>query len=251
MVKQTIYPHGSKKFRLLHANALWGKATKITVANNSYDILTEFPSISEAKIRIQALLCSTSENQMKSLKLNHPMIYYSRILSNVVTRSVTEEFHTTLQNYVSRELSTDAPLLLWLIMTHFHTSTITYQENLRAVIQNWSLTKGHNGDTQTYLIWVHHQLDILQSTDIPTMDKLIKLIEPSFQELLSTTCSRLCHEIEDWHLQYNTGGLSLTPLSLVDNADKILKALKVTKQHRPTGDPNIIALQEQVRQQGE
>jgi hypothetical protein len=188
---QNNLPPWANKFRALRTNALWRKATYITISGKTYDILMEFPSVPETDIRAQAIDRCSSDNQLKSLQLEHQDLFYSRILGNVIIHSVTEEFHTTLQNYAGRQLCTDGPLLLWLIMTHFHTSTLTYQDNLRQSIRNRSLHNNHNGDAHTYLIWIRHQLDTVQSTILSTSDTLTDLVEPIFQQLLSTHCTRL------------------------------------------------------------
>jgi hypothetical protein len=128
-----------KKCRALRANAIWREATYCTVGDITYDILTDFTKKTEPAIRSQAASRWTPKNQIKSLRQDNPDFYYPRILGLVVIRSVTDEFYTTLQNYAGIELSNDGPLLLWLTLTHFHTSTISYMARLKSDIREQSL----------------------------------------------------------------------------------------------------------------
>jgi hypothetical protein len=190
------------------------------INNKTYDLLVDFTTIKEHQIRAQAKERWTIENQIKSLKQDHPQLFYPRILGNVVTKSVTDQFYTTLQNYASIELSMDGPYLLWLTLNHFHTSTITYKEHVKSGIRGRSLTNDHNDDVQTYLIWLRHQLDILASTNLNDSDTNTDLIEPIFLQLLTTKSARLRCIVEDWHLEYHNEECSFTPLSLVDAVDR-------------------------------
>jgi hypothetical protein len=119
-----------KCFRTLRTNAVWQSATYVQDDNKSYDLLTEFTKVTEAVIREQATFCWTSENQRKSMSQEHPTLYYLRILGKIIINSVTDEFYTILQNYAGLDLCNNGPLLLWLILSHFHTNTITYTERL-------------------------------------------------------------------------------------------------------------------------
>jgi hypothetical protein len=85
-----------KKFHAMRSSALWREATYVTINNKTYDLLVDFTNIKEHQIRAQAKERWTIENQIKSLKQDHPHLFYPRILGNVVTKSVTDEFYTTL-----------------------------------------------------------------------------------------------------------------------------------------------------------
>ncbi len=233
----------------MRSSALWWEATYITIHNKTYDILVDFTKIKESHTRTQAQECWTPENQLKSLKQEHTTFFYSRILGNIITKSGTDEFYTTLQNYAVVELSNDGPLLLWLILTHFHTSTITYKEHIKDNIRTCSLSTNHNDDVQTYLIWLRHQIDILSSTNINEHDNNSDLIEPIFLQLLTTKSSRLKCIIEDWHLKYHNEERSFTPLSLVDAADCKCKPLRCINQLDTEADPAITALHAKLKQQ--
>jgi hypothetical protein len=102
--KEDNLPPWVDKFRSFCTYTLWQEVTYITVAGKLLDIFTNFTLIVEAKICSQAQYCSTPENQINILKLDHPELYYSRLLGNVVMRSISKEFHTTLQNYAGRDL---------------------------------------------------------------------------------------------------------------------------------------------------
>jgi hypothetical protein len=205
--------------------------------------------VSELNIRAQASIRWTPENQIKSLKVEHPDLFYPRSLGTVVIKSVTNDFYTTLQNYADIELSDDGLLLLWLILTHLHTSTITYKEKLRAGIRSRSLASDHNHDVQTYLIWLRHQFDTLHSASMATNDSDADLIEPIFIQLLTTKSCQLRREVEDWHLEYHTEKRTLTPLKLIDLTNATCKALRCTNQLTHNGDPKIMALQAKLDQQ--
>ena len=120
-----------KKFKALRNNALWREATYLEYNSKRYDILTEFTKIKESMIKPGAQQRCTPTNQAKSLKPDNEDLFYARILGKVVISSVTDEFYTTLQNYSGDDLANDGPMLLWLTLTHFHTNTITYQEQLK------------------------------------------------------------------------------------------------------------------------
>jgi len=100
-----------------------------------------------------------TENNNRSLKPEYPEVFYPRILGKVVINAITDEFYTTLQNYAGDDLASDGPFLLWLILSHFHSSTITYQEKLKHQVWQQSLTADHNDDIENYLIWLRHQLN--------------------------------------------------------------------------------------------
>jgi len=79
-------------------------------------------------------------NQTNSLRQDHPDLYNPRIQGLVMFQSVADEFYITLQNYAGIELSNDGPLLLWLILTHFHTSRVSYMARIRSDIRDHSLS---------------------------------------------------------------------------------------------------------------
>jgi len=180
-----------KRFRSLRTNAIWQSATFFKDDTNSYDLLTEFTKVTETIIKEQALTRWTSENQPKSLSQEHPDFYFPRILGKVIINSVTDDFYTVLQNHAGLALCNDGPYLLWLILSHFHTSTITYTERIRHSIRMRSLSNDHTNDVEAYLLWLRHQLDIL-TTNLPTEDSAnTDLVEPIFLQLFTTTSKRI------------------------------------------------------------
>jgi hypothetical protein len=74
-----------------------------------------------------------------------------RILGKVVIGSITDNFYTTLQNYAGDNLASNGPLVLWLILTHFHASTITYQEKIKQGIWTRWIESDHK--TTSSPIW--------------------------------------------------------------------------------------------------
>jgi hypothetical protein len=238
-----------KRFQSLRTNAVWQSATYIVDDTKKFDLLTEFTKISEAVIREQAEHRWTEANQAKSLSQAHPDLYYSRILGKVIINSVTDDFYNVLQNYAGIELSNDGPLLLWLILSHFHTSTITYTERLRHAIRTRSLANDHQHDVEAYLLWLRLQLDVL-TTNLPGTDSSNKdLIEPIFQQLLTTTSKRLRRSVEDWHLAHHDAAREFTALSLVQQAERTCKALRCTGQLYSDPDPELAILHAQLAKQ--
>lgn len=212
-----------KKFKSLRSSALWHEATYLTHAGTTYDILTEFTKIKEAYVKPQAEQRCTQENHLKSLKPENTTLFYARILGKVVISSVTDDFCTILQNYAGDELASDGPYLLWLLLTHFHTSTITYQDQLKTKIRGRTLASDHQDDVESYLLWLRHHLDVLATISLTGIAGHSDLIEPIFKQLLSTTSTRLRRIIEDWHLLYHSEEKVLTPHSLVVDSDKNVK----------------------------
>jgi hypothetical protein len=240
-----------KRFRSLRTNAVWQSATYVVDDTHTYDLLTEFTKVAEATIRDQATARWTPANQAKSLSQENSNLYYSRILGKVIINSVTDDFYTILQNYAGIELSNDGPLLLWLILSHFHTSTVTYTERLRSAIRARSLANDHKHDVEAYLLWLRLQLDIL-TTNLPTEDSSNKdLIEPIFVQLLTTSSKRLRRSAEDWHLAYHNNERKLTALSLVQLAERTCKALRCTGQLYIDNDPEIAVLHAKLVQQAD
>jgi hypothetical protein len=140
-----------KKFCTLHSNALWKETTYLMHNAIRYDILTVFTKIKEDVIKSAATTRWTPANQVNSLRPEHLDLFYARILGKVVISSITNEFYTTLQNYAGEDLASDGPLLLWLILTHFHTSKITYQESLKHLIRTRNLAMDHKDDIEAWL----------------------------------------------------------------------------------------------------
>jgi hypothetical protein len=231
-----------KKFKALRNHALWRDATYLNHDDKRYDILTEFTKIKESMIKPRALQRCTPVNQAKSLKPENADLFYARILGKVVIDSVTDEFYTTLQNYSGDDLANDGPLLLWLILTHFHTSTVTYQEQLKQQIRSRSLCNDHAEDVEAYLLWLRHHLDILQTTTMSVGDTHNDLLDPVFQQLLTTKSTRLRRLVEDWHLSYHSEEKQFTPTTLVEIAEKKCKALRQSNQLYTSTDAEIMAL---------
>jgi len=231
-----------KKFKALRNNALWREATYLEYNSKRYDILTEFTKIKESMIKPGAQQRCTPTNQVKSLKPDNEELFYARILGKVVISSVTDEFYTTLQNYSGDDLANDGPMLLWLILTHFHTSTITYQEQLKQQLRARSLCSDDAEDVEAYLLWLRHQLDILQTTSASPGDTHNDLLEPIFQQLLTTKSTRLRRLVEDWHLSYHSEEKSFSPASLVEITEKKCKALRQSNQLYTSTDAEIMAL---------
>jgi hypothetical protein len=230
-----------KKFKALRANALWKEATYLTHNAVRYDILSEFTKIKETVIRAQAAARWTTDNQTKSLKPNAPDLFYPRILGKVVIGSITDDFYTTLQNYAGDDLACDGPMLLWLILTHFHTSTVTYQDKLKQQIRSRTLAGDHKDDIESYLLWLRHTLDVLTTTT--QADQHSDLLNPIFTQLLTAKSTRFRRIIEDWHLEYHSEERKFTPTTLVTDADKKCKALRQSNQLYTTADTEIMALE--------
>jgi len=237
-----------KKFKTLRSNALWREATYLTHEGVTYDILSEFTKIKEACVKPQAQMRCTSENHLKSLRPEHTTLFYARILGKVVTSSVTDDFNTVLQNYAGDELASDGPYLLWLLLTHFHTSTITYQEQLKTQIRQRTLTGDHQDDAESYLLWLRHQLDVLTTISPTGTAGHNDLMDPIFQQLLLTKSTRLRRIVEDWHLSYHSEERAFTPQSLVADCDRKCKALRQSGQLYTTADADIMALLSTYRQ---
>jgi len=237
-----------KKFKTLRSHALWREATYLTHEGVTYDILTEFTKIKESVIKPQAQQRCTQENQLKSLKPEHATLFYARILGKVVSSSVTDDFNTILQNYAGDDLASDGPLLLWSLLTHFHTSTITYQEQLKAQIRQRTLGQDHQDDPESYLLWLRHQLDVLSTISPTGISGHSDLIDPIFRQLLTTKSTRLRRIVEDWHLAYASEEKTYTPQSLVADCDKKCKALRQSGQLYTNADAEIIALLSAYRQ---
>jgi len=239
--RETLAPW-IKKFRTLCSNALWKEATYIKVGDKRYDILSNFTKIKEETVKQQATSRWTPEEQLKSLHPEHPELFNARILGKVVISSITDEFYTTLQNYAGDELASNGPLLLWLILTHFHTSTVTYHEGLKQQIRTRDLASDHQHDIESYLIWLRHQVDVLRSTSVSPQDTHADLLDPIFKQLLATKSSRFKRMVEDWHLEYHTEVRKFTPITLVDLADKKCKALHQSSQLYTPQDTELLAL---------
>jgi hypothetical protein len=127
---------------------------------------------------------------------------------------------------VGDDLARDGPFLLWLLLTHFHTSTITYQEQVKDHIRTKSLSKDYNDNVEAYLLWLQQQLDVLNTTTPSGIGIHSNLMDPIFTQLLTTKSSRLRHLIEDWHLAYHTEDKVYTPLVLSEDAKKKCRALR-------------------------
>ena len=235
-----------KKFKALRTNALWRDATYITINNTRYDILTDFTKIKETSIKQQAKERWAPDNQAKSLKPANTKYFYPRILGKVVISSITDDFYTTLQNYTGDELASDGPLLLWLILTHFHASTVTYQEQLKQQIRSRTLASDHKDDIESYLVWLRHTIDILHTTT--QIDNHTDLLTPIFNQLLTSKSSRFRRIVEDWHLEYHSEEKVFTLLSLVEAADKKCKALRQSNQLYTAADSEIFAMEATIKQ---
>jgi hypothetical protein len=235
-----------KKFKALCTNALWKDATYLTINNIRFDILTDFTKIKESTIKAQAKVRWSAGNQAKRLKPQHPELFYPRILGKVVISSITDDFYTVLQNYAGDELACDGPLLLWLILTHFHASTVTYQEKLKQQIRSRSLSSDHKDDVESYLLWLRHTLDVL--TTISQVSSHSDLMKPIFDQLLTTKSMRLRCIIEDWHLEYHSEEKDFTPTSLVESADRKCKALRQSNQLYTSADSEVFIMEATLKQ---
>jgi hypothetical protein len=231
-----------KKFKALRSNALWHDATYIMHEATTYDILSDFMKIKENVIKPFAKQRTSPGNQASSLKPEHQDLFYARILGKVVISSITDEFYTTLQNYAGDEMAGDGPLLLWLILTHFHTSTITYQEQLKQQIRTRSLATDHNEDVEAYLLWLRHHLYVLATTSGAGSTNHNDLMDPIFQQLLTTKSTHLRRLVEDKHLAYHSEEQAFTPASLVESLEKLCRALRQSNQLYTTVDTDIMAL---------
>ncbi len=148
-------------------------------------------------------------------------------------------------------MSTDGPFLLWLTLTHFHTSTVTSKEKIKTDIRSRSLSSDHNDNVETYLIWLCHQLDILASTCTADKDSHTDLIEPIFQQLLTTKSACLRRIMEDYHLEYHNEEKVFTPLTLVNTIYRKCKALRCINQLYNDTNPDIMALHAKIQQQAQ
>lgn len=220
---------------------LWRNATYITIGNVRYDILTEFTKIKESTMKTQAQERWTTDNQAKSLKPKNTKYFYPRILGKVVISSITDDFYTTLQNYTGDDLASDGPFLLWLILTHFHASTVTYQEKLKQHIRSRTLSGDYNDDLESYLVWLCHTIDVLHTTT--QVHNLSDLLTPIFNELLTTKSTRFRRIVEDWHLEYHSEEKEFTPLTLLEAADKKCKALCQSNQLYTAADSEVFAME--------
>jgi hypothetical protein len=105
-----------------------------------------------------------------------------------------------------------------------------------------SLASDHQEDVESYLLWLRHHLDVLTTIGPSGISGHSDLMDPIFQQLLTTKSTRLHHIIEDWHLSYHTEEQTFTPQSLVEAADKKCKALRQSIQLYTSTDADIMAL---------
>jgi hypothetical protein len=197
--------------------------------------------VKESVIRKQASKRWTTENQAKSLKPNAPDVFYPRILGKVVIGSITDDFYTTLQNYMGDDLACDGPLLLWLILTHFHISTVTYQDKLKQQIRSRTSSGDPKDDIESYHLWLRQTLDVLTITT--QADQHSDLLNPIFTQLLTSKSPRFTRIIEDWHLEYHSEERTFTPTTLALSAEKKCKALRQSNQLYTTADTEPVALE--------
>jgi hypothetical protein len=60
---------------------------------------------------------------------------------------------------------------------------------IRANNRERSLATHHNNNVTGYLIWLQHQVDTLQQASTTGIEQHAKLIEPIFQQMLTTKLS--------------------------------------------------------------
>jgi hypothetical protein len=235
------------KFKDLREQHPWRSAIYFTPAPNaeSLDLLTDFLKVKEPDIRAQAKLRWQTVAKQESYKANTPE-FYARILGRVIVNSISDDFHTTLQTRAGPHVSNDGPLLLWLLLNHFHSSTITYAAQLSETIRNRSLQEHHNHDVESYIIWLQQHLNTLQSID-PTSLADKATTEAIFRQLLSTTCPALQRIVEEWYIEYHSETLPLDPIVLSDKTSKRIHILKtVGKLNDTATNPEIMALKARI-----
>jgi hypothetical protein len=143
-------------------------------------------------------------------------------------------------------VSNDGPLLLWLLLNHFHSSTITYAAQLSDTIRNRSLQEHHNHDVESYIIWLQQHLNTLQSID-PTSLADKATTEAIFRQLLSTTWPALQRIVEEWYIEYHSKTLPLDPIVHSNKTSKRIHILKtVGKLNDTATNPKIMALKAHI-----
>ncbi len=129
------------KFKGLWEQHPWRSSTyfKPAPTADDLDLLANFLKVKEPDFRAQAILRWPTAAKQEAYKANTPE-FFACILGRVIVNSVTDDFHTTLQSRAGPHVSDDGPLLPWLLLTHFFSSTITYLTQLTKVIHSYSLS---------------------------------------------------------------------------------------------------------------
>lgn len=115
-------------------NEGWSSATYVQISDMTYDLTSNFASVSESDITriVEARWTSPTVNVDKHT-VDHET-YNSRLLAMVIMNSITDDLLTTLLNRIAHHLRNDGTLLLWSISHNIHRNNIAFTEHVREKI---------------------------------------------------------------------------------------------------------------------
>ena len=130
------FPSWIRKFRLAVQLTHWNSAIKVCFQDSNgrtvtYNIIQEFAKIPKAIIVQQATERWTNSTLLGNLMKKGTTEFNIKLLCLFLTNSVSNRYHTILQNRAGDLLANDGQFLLWLLWTDIHYSSISYEQSIK------------------------------------------------------------------------------------------------------------------------
>ena len=239
------FPSWIRKFRLTVQLAHWNSAIKISISETNgttvtYDITTDFAKIPKAVIVQQATNRWTNPTLLTNLSKKGTPEFNIKLLCLFLTNSISDRYHTVLQNRAGDLLANDGQYLLWLLCTDIHYSSISYEQSIKDQIRSGTIKGEYNNDLQEYITGTINLCRLILKTEDNTTHN--DLLDPIFAQLQSTPYDRFTYAVDGWFEEYLEQTIQLTPLTLLDKADKKLHILRAARKLQANTNQELMAL---------
>eukprot|EP00590_Aulacoseira_subarctica_P007971 CAMPEP_0172428468 /NCGR_PEP_ID=MMETSP1064-20121228/46436_1 /TAXON_ID=202472 /ORGANISM="Aulacoseira subarctica , Strain CCAP 1002/5" /LENGTH=366 /DNA_ID=CAMNT_0013173265 /DNA_START=25 /DNA_END=1125 /DNA_ORIENTATION=- len=228
-----IFPSWIRKFRLSVQLTHWNSAINVSFqcpsgTTKTYDFTLDFALIPKAIIVKQATDRWTNANQISNLSRKGAPKFNIKLLCLFLTNSISDRYHTVLQNRAGDLLAT---VLLCLLCTDIHFSSFSYEQSIKDQIWTNTIAADIANDLQAYVTGTTNLCRLISKTDDNTTHN--DLLDPIFTQLQSTAYDRFTFAIDGWYEEYLEQIVQLTPLKLLDKADKKLQILRAQPGSSP------------------
>jgi hypothetical protein len=148
------FPSWIRKFRLSVQLTHWSSATKISFPNPSgtmktYDLTLDFALVPQTIIVQQATDRWTDTAKLANLSRKGTAEFNIKLLCLFLTHSISDRYHTVLQNRAGDLLANDGQYLLWLLCTDIHFSSISYEQSIKDQIRSNTIAADYGNDLQS------------------------------------------------------------------------------------------------------
>jgi len=235
---------------LRHQDESWSSITYIKQGEITHDLIRHFAKINEDTVTDLARhrWSATTVNTDK-LTFGHET-YNARCLGRLILSSQTDELALLIIARLDPSLRSDGPMILWSICHHIHRNNVAFVESTKQKIRQATLSQ-FGDDITKYITYARDALHLITAAEDDTTTHK-DLLTHIFATLSTSPVQHFKHAVQKWHVAYLENDptmKALSPLTLLQMADKKVRILLNAGLWSQSETTSIIALKAQIDRQ--